>query len=61
MKQTKLTEKEVILIFQGINAIWWCDEDMKLVEKLEAKLRRQASDDPRLSAFIDKNWPTANK
>ncbi len=57
MKQTRLTESELIVIFQGLEAIWWDDHDMKIVEKLQRKLRRQASDEPRLVAFIDKNWP----
>ncbi len=57
MKPVQLKDHEVIMIFQALESIWWDNNDMKAMERLQAKLRRQAKNNPQLTAWLDKNWP----
>ena len=60
MKTIQLKDHEVLMIFQSLNSVWWSEEDREKSDSLQDKLRIKAKGNPKLSAYIAKNWPNEN-
>ena len=55
------SHRDIIMLMQGLNAIWWDADDTRHAEKLEAKLMRAVRAQPdknaRLIEFLESKYP----
>lgn len=53
----KVDPNELLMLFQGLDAIWWSDNSLEASERMKKRFLNKARDyDPRLADMIKQNF-----